>query len=139
MKIWLSGALLIAAVLVPMSGAVQNSRSDYESIRALVRAFADARNAHDGGAVAALYAEDGEWISEAQDLHVKGRAELASMWGKLTGEVERSIQTIDLPGPNIAVVRVDTQYGEPTGLHHEAFILSKYRGEWRIQIHQSLP
>jgi uncharacterized protein (TIGR02246 family) len=43
----------------------------------LIKTFADARNAHDGEAVAALYSEDGEWIS-ANGYFVHGRPALVA-------------------------------------------------------------
>lgn len=115
----------------------QSSPADEESIRTLIKTFADARNAHDGQAAAALYSEDGEWIG-AHGASVRGRPELARMWSGVTGQVQRTIQSIDLAGPNIAVVRVLTQYVDPIGLHYETFIFVKDSGTWNIRVHQSV-
>ena len=115
----------------------QSSPADGESLRTLVKTFANARNAHDGQAAAALYSEDGEWIG-AHGALVRGRIELARMWSGVTGQVQRTIQSIDFAGPNIAVVRVLTQYEEPIGLHHETFIFVKDSGTWNIRVHQSV-
>ena len=116
----------------------QPSSGDEESIRALVTTFADARNAHDGQAVAGLYAVDGEWISADGRFHVRGRAALARLWSSVDGQVQRTIQAIDLAGPSITVVRVVTQYWEPIGRHHEVFVIVRDNGEWKIRVHQSV-
>ncbi len=115
----------------------QSSPADEESIRMLVKTFANARNAHDGPAAAALYSQDGEWIG-ARGASVRGRIELARMWSGVTGQVQRAIQSIDFAGPNIAVVRVLTQYEQPISLHHETFIFVKDTGTWNIRVHQSV-
>jgi hypothetical protein len=60
------------------------------------------------------------------------------MWSGVTGQVRRTIQPINLAGPNIAVVRVLTQYDEPIGIHHETFIFVKDNGAWNIRVHQSV-
>lgn len=62
----------------------QSFQSDEASPRTLVKTFANARNAHDGQAVAALYSEDGEWIG-ARGASVLARPELARMWSGVTG------------------------------------------------------
>ncbi len=128
-------AFVIAAIVTSMANG-QSAKTDEQSLRALVKTFADARNAHDGERVAAMYAEDGEWIG-AEGQRVKGRSALARLWGSLTGQVQRTIQSIDFAGGNIAVVRVSTQYDEPVGRHHEAFVFVKQNGVWRIRDHQS--
>jgi uncharacterized protein (TIGR02246 family) len=111
---------------------------DESSIRTLIKSFADARNAHDGAAAAALYSEDGEWFAPNGENVVHGHQALADLWGRLPGRVERTVQSIDFPGPTIAVVRVITQYAEPISRHHETFIAVKADGKWRIRIHQSV-
>ena len=99
----------VLTVTLATIGAGQSPSTDEESIRALIETFAGARNAHDGQAVAALYSEEGEWIS-ANGSFVHGRPALARLWSGVTGEVERTVQSIDFAGPNIAVVRVGTKY-----------------------------
>jgi uncharacterized protein (TIGR02246 family) len=111
---------------------------DEVSLRTLIQSFADARNAHDGRTVAAIYSEDGEWMSANGKGIVRGRADLAKMWSGVTGQVQRTIQSIEFVGPNLAVVRVATQYAEPTGRHNETFLFVKESGEWRIRVHQSV-
>jgi uncharacterized protein (TIGR02246 family) len=121
-----------------VTGFTRNYVSDVNSIRALVKAFADARNARDGNAAAAVYSEDGEWLSE--DGHpVRGRPLLASLWGSVTGQVQRTISSIDFPSDNLAVVRVETQYDDSRGRHLEAFVFVKNDGKWSIRVHQSIP
>jgi len=124
-----------AWVFEPWFGTVDE---DDEKVRALIGKFADARNAHDGDGVAALYAEDGEWFGPQGQPAVRGRQALATLWGNLPGQVGRTIQAVDFPGGNIAVVRVTTQYAEPIGRHHETFVAVKENGTWHIRIHQSV-
>jgi uncharacterized protein (TIGR02246 family) len=144
-------ALFILAFGLPF-GVAQDQAQQLreEPVRALIKAFADARNAHDGQAVAALYSEDGEWISAGfpTPAHgVSGRAELSTMWGLVTAKVDRTISSIDFPSPNIAVVRVATQFEAPIGRHSEVFILvnegvkhpaSPDVGTWKIRVHQTI-
>jgi uncharacterized protein (TIGR02246 family) len=130
-------APLLLAVALTAIGNAQSFQTDDEPIRTLIKTFADARNAHDGEAVAALYSEDGEWIS-AHGYFVHGRPALVRLWSGVTGQVARTIQSIDFAGNNIAVVRVVTEYSEPIGRRHEAFILVKGGRTWNIRLHQSV-
>lgn len=142
--------LLILAFGLPF-GVAQDQAQQLreEPVRALIKAFADARNAHDGQAVAALYSEDGEWITDPFPVahSISGRHGLAIQWGAVTGKVDRTISSIDFPGPNIAVVRVATQYEAPRSRHSEVFILvnegvkhppSPDAGTWKIRVHQTI-
>jgi ketosteroid isomerase-like protein len=128
--------LIAAAALAELSNA-QPRQTEEPLIRTVITVFADARNAHDGDAASAQYSEDGEWIS-AHGYVVHGKAALATLWSGVTGQVERTIESIDLVGPNIAVVRVTTQYEEPVGRHHETFVLVKVNEKWNIRVHQSV-
>jgi uncharacterized protein (TIGR02246 family) len=139
------GALVLSAVLVTMclaqpqdKAAQDKAAADEASLRALVKTFADARNAHDGQAAAALYSEDGEWMSANGQGIVRGRADLARIWSGQTGQVQRTVQSIEFVGPNVAVVHVATQYAEPIGRHNETFVVAKESGEWSIHLHQSV-
>jgi uncharacterized protein (TIGR02246 family) len=115
----------------------QNPASD-EAIRALIRKFADLRNAHDGLAVAALYSENGEYSGPNGEGLVRGRQALATLWANVTGQVERTVESIEFPTPSLAVVHVAMQYAEPIGRHHETFIAVKENGTWLIRVHQPL-
>jgi len=126
----------IAVATLAVAGTAQPSQTDEESIRLLIAAFANARNMHNGEAAAALYSEDGEWIS-AHGSAVRGRNELARLWSGVTGQVQRTVQSVDFPGSHIAVVHVTTQYDEPIGRHHEVFIVVDDDGKWNIRVHQS--
>ena len=132
-------AFIIAAVLTA-TGNGQSLRSDEESLRALIKNFADARNAKDGEAAAAVYSEDGAWIGMKGRPTVKGKAALAKLWGGVIGEVQRTPQSIDRISENIAIVRVEyVGMGAARGdgvVHHEAFIFVKSGGKWNIQLHQ---
>ena len=111
-----------------------------QAIRELIQTLADARNAGNGAAVAALYSEDGEWIpsSPLGTRTSKGREALTKLWTNLPGKVRRTIQSIEFPAGRIAVVRVETLYDDPKiGLHHEVFILVDEDGKWKIRVHQT--
>jgi uncharacterized protein (TIGR02246 family) len=131
--------LFAAAILATLAsmGQSQAPLGSEESIRTVIRTFADARNSHDGQTVANLYSEDGEWIA-SNGRTIRGRPGLADLWGSLEGKVQRTVESIDFAGPNIAVARVVTQYLEPIGRHHETFIFVKETGAWKIRVHQSV-
>ena len=130
---------LSAAILTRLCTG-QTPPTDEDRIRSLIVEFANARNAHDGQAVAAKYSEDGEWIGSGGLTSVKGRAALADMWGKIEGQVQRTVESIQFAGSNIATVRVATLYADPIGLRHEVFIVVKepWTTQWDIRIHQTL-
>ena len=137
--------VFLLAVIVS-AGHAQTQASSEDNIRAFIKTFAGARNAHDGDSAAALYTEAGEWIQAGNPPSViRGRAELAKLWSRLKGRVDRTVSAIGFPGPNIAVVRVSCQYYPDTGttgLHTEVFVLvnenSATSPNWRICLHQSL-
>jgi uncharacterized protein (TIGR02246 family) len=128
-----------AWVADPSFEIVENwwNKTDDDSLRELIRVFADARNQHDGIAVAALYAEDGEWLSSSGPS-VRGRPALATLWSGVTGQVERFTRSVAFPARDVAVVRVDTLYTELSGRQHETFVLLKENGKWSIRVHQTL-
>jgi uncharacterized protein (TIGR02246 family) len=139
MRNGLSRTVLFTAVL----GVLGNGQSvprDEERIRTLITDFANARNAHDGQAAAAKYSEDGEWIATGGLSTVKGRVALSQLWGGVEGQVQRTVEAIAFPAPNIATVRVATQYAEPIGLHHEVFVVVKdsWTNQWSIRVHQTI-
>ena len=71
--------LLAVLILAPLNGLAQVSNPDDKS--ALVREFLEAFNAHDAPAMAALVAEDVQWLSvrgSALSVEVEGRAALAA-------------------------------------------------------------
>ena len=128
-----------------LAGHAQTQADREAAVRALIKTFADARNAHDGNSVAALYTEDAEWIQNDELTRVRGRANLARLWNGVTGHVDRTISAIEFPGPDIATVRVSCQYQPDTGttgLHSEVFVLvnenSATSPNWRISVHQTL-
>ncbi len=138
---------LIVALLAftVLAGHAQTPANREDAIRAFIKTFGDARNAHDGNSVAALYTEDGEWIQNDELTRVRGRANLAKLWNGITGHVDRTINAIEFPGPDIATVRVSCQYHPDTGitgLHSEVFVLVNESvtksPNWRIFVHQTL-
>ena len=137
--------VFLLAVIVS-AGQAQTQATREDAVRTFIKTFTDARNAHDGDSVAALYEEDGEWIKLGTSTRVvRGRADLAKLWSSVTGHVDRTVSSIEFPAPNIAVVRVSGQcYPDTgvTGLHPEVFVLvnenSATSPTWRISLHQTL-
>ena len=112
-------------------------KADLSNVRALIRNFADLRNAHNGPGVAAMYTENGEWFGPHGNLR-HGRPALASMWARVDGYVERTIESVDFLGGDTAMIHVTTQYTDPSGRHHESFTVVKENGKWYIRTHQTL-
>lgn len=125
-----------AWVAAPSFGIIPDGwdKADEYGVRALIAKFAGLRNAHDGVGVAALYSEDGKWCVRSC---VRGRQELERLWSSVTGNVERTIESVDFPGKNIALIHVVAHY-EDSGRHHETFVLIKEDGTWSIQLHQAV-
>jgi ketosteroid isomerase-like protein len=115
-------------------GEVSTSREE-QTVRSLIRRFADSRNARDGQGAAATYSEDGEYIFAAPVRTIRGRTALAALWGGLPGQVSRTINNVEFLTPNIAVVRVDAEAGPKLA---ETFLVVKDEGEWRIRVHQAV-
>jgi len=111
--------------------------ADEDDLRALVRKLADARNAGDGAGVAALYSEAGEWSNAYGQIIMRGREALSRLWTNLGGHVERSIESIDFLGGDVAMVRVTLRYADPPAIHHESLLIVKENGAWLIRAHQS--
>ena len=119
-----------------------------QTVRALIKKFADSRNAHDGKAAAETYSEDGEYISKTTALMntrytlsaqtTRGRTALAALWGGLPGQVSRTITNVEFLAPNIAVVRVNAEFSAPAAKLAEVFMVVKHEGEWKIRVHQAI-
>ena len=131
------GAAWVAA---PSFGIVKDgwNGENEQAVRGLIKRFADARNAHDGASAAALYSEDGEWFGRGGRGTVRGRAALATLWSGVTGQAQRTIESVDFPGDAIALIRVAVRYEEPASLHHETFVVVREVGAWAIRVHQTL-
>ena len=110
------------------------------AVRSLITKFADARNAHDGPAAAALYSEDGELLS-ANGSSVVGRPSLAKIWSGVSGHVERTIQSVDFHGANIAIVHVAAKATDSLQAdalrYNEAFVVVKEHLKWYIWVQQT--
>jgi hypothetical protein len=131
------GSAWIDKISLTSEGDSNYGQAD-EAVRAVITRFADLRNVHDGNAVAALYADDGEWLgSQGSPSLVVGRPALAKLWGGVTGQAQRRIESVDFPGRNIAIVRVPVQYPD-IGPHKEAFVLVKEDTRWNIRVHQTV-
>jgi uncharacterized protein (TIGR02246 family) len=124
------------SALRPIGNPSTSLDPEEAAVRSLITKFADARNAHDGSAAAALYAEDGELLS-ANGNSAVGRAALAKIWSGVSGHVERTIQSVDFPGTNIAIVHAAAQYTD-TVRGNEAFVVVKEHLKWSIWVHQTL-
>ena len=129
--------ILVLSAFLIVGARAQSVSYDEQSVRSLIQRFAEQRNAHNGVTVAALYSLDGEWISSDGRV-IQGRPDLVRLWNAVQGQVQRTIDSVQFLGPNIAEVRVTTQYWEPLGRHHEVFVLSKHSGLWKIRLHQSV-
>jgi hypothetical protein len=115
------------------------SRVD-ETVRGLITRFADSRNAHDGQAAAATYAEDGEYMNSSSPVQkVKGRAALALLWANLPGHAERRIESVEFVTGNIAVAHVIAEFDEPASTLDETFLVVKDAGGWTIRVHEAAP
>jgi ketosteroid isomerase-like protein len=116
------------------------------NIRVLIKKFSDLRNAHDGSGVGALYSEDAELFSGPYSV-LRGRQALSKHWANMPGRMNRAVQSIDLLGGSLAIVRVEghTDYTEAAAIlepplqFSEVFILVKKNGLWEIRIQQQLP
>jgi hypothetical protein len=120
----------------PSFGAVGDERDETseQSARLLVAKFADLRKVHDGDAVAALYTDDGAFCGRG-GAYVHGRPALAALWGGVEGNVRRTVESVELPEKNVAIVYVSSDYAHPNGRHHEVFILAR-KDVWRILYQQ---
>src|SRR5215472_16334003 len=125
--------LLFCLSVLAFSQSPPTVNNEDLNVRALIAKFASLRNAHDGAGVASLYSEDGEWIAK-NGSRVRGKQALAELWAGVTQEVQRTIQSVDSPGPYIAVVHVNAQYPDPFGVHQEVFILVKENSTWYIRV-----
>jgi uncharacterized protein (TIGR02246 family) len=131
------GSAWIDKISLTSEGESNYGRED-EAVRAIITRFSDLRNAHDGAAVAALYAGDGEWLGpHGSPSLVVGRPALAKMWSAVPGQVQRTVESVDFPGANIAIVRVAVQYPD-IGIHKETFVLVKEDSRWNIRVHQTV-
>lgn len=110
-----------------------------QTVRALIKKFADSRNAHAGQAAAATYSEDGEYIWEDPAHATRGRTALAALRGGLPSQMSRTINNVEFLAPNIAVVRVDAQAFGQAVKFIEILLVVKDEGEWTIRVHQALP
>jgi uncharacterized protein (TIGR02246 family) len=131
-------AVLCAFSYAQTAGQVSESASEEQAIRAVIEKFAAARNAHDGTAIAALYAEDGQEL-RVSGHSVSGRDTLAKLWGNVTDHADRTIRRIELAAPNLAVATVDVGIRETSVHLNEVLVFVKLGGAWRIQLHEARP
>jgi uncharacterized protein (TIGR02246 family) len=131
-------AVLCASSYAQTAAQSSESVSEEQAIRAVIEKFAAARNAHDGIAIAAFYAEDGQEL-RVSGHSVSGRDTLAKLWSKVTDHADRTIRRIELAAPNLAVATVGVSIRE-TGSHlNEVLVFVKLNGAWRIQLHEARP
>lgn len=119
-------------------GLAQNpTATDEERVRGVVRQFAEARNVHDGQSAAAMYLPDGEYIDNVGN-RTKGREALAKLWGGLDRTITRTITSVELITPDLAVVRVIAEFPEFKTRLAETYLLIRDDGKWGIRVHQAL-
>jgi uncharacterized protein (TIGR02246 family) len=122
----------------------QTTASDDAAIKDVVRRYADAREARDPEAVAALFTEDalqlvssGEW-RRGRDVLVKGT--MASS-ARNTGTRTIVVETLRMLAPDVA--NADARYeisGAETRKMWSTFVLVRQQGQWRISaIRNMLP
>jgi uncharacterized protein (TIGR02246 family) len=121
---------------LPLGTPVKALAPEEAAVRTLMTTFANARNAHDGAAMAALYSGDGE-LRGPTGSRIVGRPALAEMWSGVKGQVERTIQSVDFPGTDIAIVHVAAKYSD-TARGSEVFIVVKEQLKWNIWVQQPL-
>ncbi len=131
-------------VLVCMPASAQPPSADDTAIREVVRRYADAREARDPEAVAALFTADadqlvssGEW-RRGRDVLVKGT--MASS-AQNTGQRTITVETLRMIGPDVAIA--DARYeirGAETRRMWSTFVMARQQGQWRISaIRNMLP
>lgn len=108
------------------------------AIRELFRQFTEARAARDGHAMAELYSEDAEYINAFNRARVKGRSKLEQMWSGVQGKASRTIHSIDVLTPDMALLRVDAEFDDPSQKLEETLFLVTEDGEWKIRMHQAM-
>jgi len=61
------------------------------------------------------------------------------VWGNLDGQARRTVDSVDLLAPNIAVAHVTAEFGdEQIPRLSETFVVIKHDGAWKIQVHQAV-
>jgi hypothetical protein len=89
-----------------------------------------------------LYGEGAAWIDSVsvtspvmeigKAIRV-GRSNLERMWSGATGQAKpkRTIQSVEVLTPDIAVMRVLAEFADPSERFDETFLLAREGGEWR--------
>jgi uncharacterized protein (TIGR02246 family) len=110
-----------------------------KEIREVFRNFDEARDVIDGHALAQAYSEAGEYIS-LSGTRVAGRANLERMWSSVDGKAKRTIASIDVLTPDMAVVHASAKFENPDERPalDETFMLVKESGAWKIRVHQAM-
>jgi uncharacterized protein (TIGR02246 family) len=108
---------------LPLDTPVTALNPEEGAVKTLMTTFANARNAYDGPAMAALYSEDGE-MRGPTGSRIVGRPALARMWSGVKGQVERTIRSVDFPGTDVAIVHVAAQYTD-SARGSEIFVIVK--------------
>ncbi|HEY6393718.1 MAG TPA: SgcJ/EcaC family oxidoreductase, partial [Bryobacteraceae bacterium] len=118
-------------------GDVNGGRDDEQSIRKMLAAFADARNALDARGMAAAYADDAEFLA-FDDPPITGRPAiergLIAPVTKGGGRMERSLKGVRLIRPDLAVAEGDVHFSAPNSNMNfvEHYVLRKNAGRWQI-------
>jgi uncharacterized protein (TIGR02246 family) len=137
---WLQ-VVLVLFLACPLAAADQAEQDkDLAAIRAAVDAYVKAYNQGDAKAVAALWAEDADWISPSGD-RFQGREaierEMAEMFAENQGmKLEVVEPTVRLVAPDAAVeegtVRV-LSTGEPVSESTYVAVHVKKNGQWKLE------
>ena len=129
-------ALVLACAVSIGPGYSQTKASEESVLRSLIQNLAELRNAHEGTAIAKMYASDGRYIG-ANGKTFKGFAQLQSMWSNEPGKATRSIKSIELVTSDIAIVRALVTFDFTSGSLTETYVLFKNDDKWEIQLHEA--
>ena len=128
-------ALILACALSIGTGYAQTTPSEESTVRAFIQNLAELRNAHEGTAIAKMYASDGRYIG-SNGKTFKGFAQLQSMWSTQPGKAVRTIKSIELVTSDIALVRALVTFDFTSGSLTETYVLFKNDDKWEIQLHE---
>jgi uncharacterized protein (TIGR02246 family) len=121
-----------------------------DEVERLYRRLLEAWNAHDGDAMAACFAEDGEMIG-FDGSHVQGRTEIAEHLNSVFADHETAafiakIRSVRSLTSDVALLRAAAGMVPPGGSDinpaantHHTVVAEKLDGEWRIALFQNTP
>ncbi len=128
-------ALALACAVSIGTGYSQTKASEESVLRSFIQNLAELRNAHEGTAIAKMYASDARYIG-SNGKTFKGFAQLQSMWSTQPGKAVRTIKSIELVTSDSALVRALVTFDFTSGSLTETYVLFKNDDKWEIQLHE---